>query len=115
MISENKPQTAMPVIAGVLILVSEGFKLLILLLVFIGSFIVIVPSSISDFNPGIILPLIIIPFLAAAAIAVIGGIFAIQRHQWGWALAGSIIATLPFSIFGLAAVILLALSKEEFS
>lgn len=114
MTSEQKPQTAMPVIAGVLVLVSEGLKLLVLLFAFIGSVFIIVPSSVNGFNPAIVLPLIILPYLAFTAIAVIGGIFAIQRRQWGWALAGGIIATLPFSLFGLAAVILLALSKEEF-
>ncbi len=111
MTMEPKPPTAMPVIAGVLILISEGFNLLAALgIVVAGSLIVIWDG----FNAGLILPLILIPVLFFTVIAVIGGIFSIQRRYWGWALAGAIIAAFPFSIFGLAAVVLLALSKDEF-
>ncbi len=81
-----KPQTAMPVIAGVLILVSEGFKLLATLgIVVAGSLFIIW----DDFNAGFILPVILVPVLFFAVIAVIGGIFSLQRRYWGWALAGA--------------------------
>lgn len=107
----TKPPTAMPVIAGVLILISEGFKLLASLgIVVAGSLFIIW----DNFNAGLILPLILIPVLFFTVIAIIGGIFALQRRYWGWALAGAIITAFPFSILGLAAVVLLALSKDEF-
>lgn len=53
----------------------------------------------------------------SAAFPVIGGVFALQRRKWGWALAGSIIAmiailgTFPL---GIASTILVVLSKDEF-
>jgi hypothetical protein len=47
-------------------------------------------------------------------LAVIGGIYALQREKFGLAVTGSIAAFLPFSLLGLASIILIALSKDEF-
>ena len=110
----EKQQTAMPIIAGVLVIVSAGFKLLILLSILAASLVVIVPATFTFINPAAIGALIIVPLLAIVVLAIVGGIFCLQRKRWGWALAGSILAILPFSILGLAAVILVALSKDEF-
>ena len=49
-----------------------------------------------------------------AIVAVIGGIFAVQRKRWGWALSGSIAASFSFLPVGIPAVILVAISKKEF-
>ena len=55
--------------------------------------------------------------IISAAFPVIGGMFALQRRKWDWALAGSIIAifaelgTFPL---GIASTILVVLSKDEF-
>ena len=110
----EKQQTAMPIIAGVLVIVSAGFKLLVLLGILAASLVVMVPASFTFVNPAALLALIIVLLIAIVVLAIIGGIFSLQRKRWGWALAGSIIAILPFSILGLAAVILVALSKDEF-
>lgn len=65
-------------------------------------------------------PMVIIFLIFAiisAVFPIIGGIFALQRRKWGWALAGSIIAiiaivgTFPL---GIASTIFVALSKDEF-
>jgi hypothetical protein len=46
-------------------------------------------------------------------LAVIGGIFALKRTRWGWALTGAICSLLlPFT--GIPALILLIKSKSEF-
>ena len=58
---------------------------------------------------------IAIPLLAIGALAVIGGISSIRRRNWGLALAGSICAAIFLFPMGLAAVVLLALSKSEFA
>lgn len=110
MTTGQKPQTVMPVIAGVLILVSEGIKLFTAL----GLTVVGLALFQDEIRLGLLAPLILIPVLALLVVAVIGGIFAIQRRYWGWALAGAIITAIPFSIFGLGSVVLLALSREEF-
>ena len=55
--------------------------------------------------------------IISAAFPIIGGVFALQRRKWDWALAGSIIAifaelgTFPL---GTASTILVILSKDEF-
>ena len=107
-------KTWMPMVAGILILVSAGFKLLALLGIMIASFVVIIPVSIIGVTPLVLLLLITIPLAIVTILAVVGGIYALQRKKWGMALAGSIVAFLPFSLLGLAAVILVALSRDEF-
>ena len=53
-------------------------------------------------------------------ITLLGGIMALQRKKWGFALAGSIIGLLTLgpmficSILSLIALILIAISKQEF-
>jgi hypothetical protein len=61
-----------------------------------------------------ILLAIAIPFCVCGIIAVIGGIFAVQRKCWGMALAGSIAAFFPAWILGLGAVVFIAISHDEF-
>ncbi len=104
----------MPTIAAILIIVSEGFKLLILIVVFLAGLFMAVPASVNNWGPVILFPMVILPVLAFTALAVTGGIFALQRRRWALALTGAIIAALPFSLLGIAAVVLLALSKDEF-
>jgi hypothetical protein len=55
-----------------------------------------------------------IPSLIIAILALVGGIFAVQRKQWGLALAGSIAAILSLFPLGIASTVLTAISKEEF-
>ena len=51
----------------------------------------------------------LVAFCAASPISI-----AATNIAWGIALAGAIAAFLPFSLLGIAAIVLLALSKEEF-
>ena len=48
-------------------------------------------------------------------LAIIGGAFALKRKLWALALAGSIASIFPCFPLGIAAVILTALSRDEFS
>ena len=104
----------MPVVAGSLALASAGFKLLVVLGLMIASIVAIIPASIVGVSPLVILLIIIIPLAILPVLALVGGIYAIQRKKWGLALAGSIAAFLPFSLLGIASVVLIALSKNEF-
>ena len=108
----DKRRTVMPIIAGILDIVSAGFKLFIL--VCILGLLVFVPVSSFPIRPVAIVPIIMVPLVAWIALAIIGGIFTLQRKRWGIALAGSIVAILPFSLLGIAATILVVLSKDEF-
>jgi len=56
-----------------------------------------------------------IPAIAIALLAIIGGILAIKRKRWVWSLIGSIAAVLSLIILGIPAIILIALSKDEFA
>ena len=51
--------------------------------------------------------------LLPLGLAVMGGVFALKRIHWKWALAGAI-CSLLFPFFGIPAVILLIKSKGEF-
>lgn len=46
-------------------------------------------------------------------VALAGGIAALRRGSWGWALAGSIAATLTCLPFGLPALILTVLAEDQ--
>ena len=57
--------------------------------------------------------------LVISIIPIVGGIFALRRKSWGWALAGAICATLSISIIGIIlgiiAIVFIAMSKKEFT
>ena len=56
-----------------------------------------------------------IPAIVIALLAIMGGILAVLRKQWRWSLTGSIAAVLSLIILGVPAVVLIALSKDEFT
>jgi hypothetical protein len=49
------------------------------------------------------------------ALAIVGGVFALKRKYWGWALAGSIASVFTFFPCGIPAVIFTALGRPEFA
>lgn len=57
---------------------------------------------------------IALPLFALGVLAIIGGIFALTRKMWTFALIGSIAALFCAAPFGIAAIIFTALSKSEF-
>ena len=115
-------KTWMPTVAGILDIVSAGFKLLAVL----GLIIAIIAVESNPYidialaaggvpvNVVAILWIVIIPFAIATILALVGGIYALQRKKWGLALAGSIAAFFPTGLLGIAAIIFTALSKKEF-
>ena len=52
--------------------------------------------------------------LALSIVPIIGGVFALQRKSWGWALAGAICAALSSNVIGVIAIVFIAMSKQEF-
>lgn len=61
-----------------------------------------------------ILIIILIITIIQAVFPIVGGVFALQRRKWGWALAGSIIAILGTFPLGITSTILVSLAKDEF-
>ena len=113
----ESPKTAMPVVAGILTLISGGLKLLgVLGMIIAGFFISFAPRMSDRFHhPLVIFAIIGILLLISGVIAVIGGIYTLQRKYWAMSLTGAIFAFLPFNLLGLASIILLALSRREFA
>jgi hypothetical protein len=60
--------------------------------------------------------IMVLPLLILAVISIAGGICAVRKKAWGLALAGSICAiSAPISGFiGIAATVLISISKNEF-
>ena len=61
-----------------------------------------------------ILIVILVLSIIEAVFPIIGGVFALQRRMWGWALAGSIVAILGTLPLGVASTIFVAIAKNEF-
>jgi len=114
-----------PIVAGILNIIVGVFNLIgmfliIIVIVAIGSgilalsaFINIIPIWLSGMLQGV---LIIIAVLLGvfSALPLIGGIYAVQRKNWGLALAGSIAAILSSTPLGITSTVLVALAKNEF-
>jgi len=118
-------KTWKPVVAGILDIISGipsliGVLYMIIAIVVTGSAALHIPGMVIPGMPAIpeFVPIILSIIAGALAfvgiLAIVGGIFALQRKNWGLALAGSIAAFLPWSLLGIAAIILTALSKNEF-
>jgi len=71
-------------------------------------------GDIPPFVPSIILGLPVLS-IVIGALAIIGGVLALLRKNWGWSLAGSIAGALSVLLLGIPAIILIALSKDEFT
>ena len=107
----------MPLIAGILTIVSGAFKFISLLAV-AGAFMFV---PVTAMNGGFermgamaVLLAVIIPLAILAILSIIGGIYAIVRRRFGMALTGAIAALLPFSLLGVASLVLIVLAKDEF-
>jgi len=112
-------KTSKPTVAGVLNIIVGAIGILVAISSFIGFSVVggawNIPGmgAIPGFVPSIILSTAIVT-LIIAILVLVGGIFAVQRKSWGWALTGSIAAIFAFLPIGIATTILVATSKNEF-
>ena len=70
-------------------------------------------GDIPPFVPSIIFGVPILSIIIGI-LALIGGILALLRKKWKWSLAGSIAGALSVLPLGIPAIILIALSKDEF-
>lgn len=114
-----------PIVAGVLnvtvgVVTLMGTFFMAMLLVGIGGGILAI-GRIADLIP-FWFSVSVEGFLVIAAIILVvlsalplwGGIYAIQRKNWGWALIGSILAIFSSAIVGIISTVLISLSKDEF-
>lgn len=113
-------KTWMPTAAGILDIVAGALSFVGLTFAFFGILVLgaMEGSGMPTEMPANVI-LIVIVILAIVAIiadilAIVGGIFALQRKKWGLALAGSIAAFLASWPLGIAALVFTVLAKKEF-
>ena len=111
-------KTNKPTVAGILNIISGVLGLIVAASLFIGfgatSGALDIPTGpIPGFVPGIVLGMAITSTIIAI-LALVGGIYAVQRKKWGWALTGSIAAVFSVFLLGIPAVVFIVQSKDEF-
>lgn len=106
-------RTWMPTVAGILDIVSGSVGLVWFCIMLVGGaalrFMPRMPMMLPPLIMGMAVPLVIV-----AILAIVGGVYALQRKNWGLALAASIAAFFPLWILGIPAIVLTSLSREEF-
>lgn len=114
-------RTSLPVAAGIICIVVGALSL-------IGGFFMALffsvmatstnwDGSITSDNINAIVWILFFPYLVISVLTIIGGIFALRRKTWGMALTGAICCLLTWWAWmaGIAAIVLVALSKKEFN
>jgi hypothetical protein len=103
-------------IAGILDIASAGVSLVVFLPLAIWDFVRISSGGAWMWLFDAIFAALVVTLLVGIALSVAGGVLALQRRNWGWAIAGASAAT-AFGIWplGVAALILTAISRDEFS
>ena len=61
-----------------------------------------------------ILIILLVLSIIEAVFPILGGVYALQRKKWGWALAGSIISILGVFPLGVLSTIFVSMAKDEF-
>jgi MFS family permease len=118
-------KTWKPTTAGILNIITGAFNImgaigLIIAIAIIssGAYVMqLLPPADAPFMAPMISTILIIALVITiiqAVLPIVGGVFALQRKKWGWALAGSTIAILGMFPLGVASTILVSLAKEEF-
>jgi len=113
----NKPTTAgiLNIISGVLGIL--GSFIIMLVLGALGGMVGDYRMG-YDMMPGVAMGMgigMFFPYLLISVLALVGGIFGVQRKHWGWSLAGSIGAIIVFLPLGIASTVLTAQSRGEFA
>ncbi len=129
LVSEQRAvKTSKPTIAGVLNIITGAISIIGAVFIFTGFSIEFGAWSIPQMGAVIsLMPLGMVVgtgifILLIAVLVLIGGVFALQRKHWGWALTGSIATilslylTIPLRppIISILIIILIGLSKNEF-
>ncbi len=107
-------RTWKPVVAGILnILV--GCIILCMLFLFGIAAMIVKPVGGEITNVNVSGLLLILPGILISLLDIIGGLFALRRKRWVWALTGSVCAVIGPTPLGIIAIVLIILSRNEFS
>ena len=118
-------KTLQPKLAGILNIVAGSLRvfcviglIIVITVVDTWKFLVAVipPEDLPFVAPMVntILILLLVASVIETVFPIIGGIFALQRRRWGWALTGSIVAIFGMLPLGVASTLLVVMSKDEF-
>jgi hypothetical protein len=115
-------KTWLPTVAGILSIIAGGLSLLGTAIIGLGVSLFFSSGYYYGFDTRGIPSLtalwvaVFLPYFIISAIAIAGGVFALRRKLWGLALAGAICALFTGWAWalGIAAIVLVALSKHEF-
>ncbi len=112
-----RERTAKPIVAGVFNVVIGSICLLGVLGLIIGAAVVAPLNLVGDWPLAIsaLLIIIAVPLAVLGGVTLVGGVFSLQRRNWGWALAGSVAALLVSQVFGIVSTVLVAVSRDEFA
>jgi len=118
------PKTWKATTAGVLNIVAGGLNGLMtlgLLIAILAMGSIDITSYLAPADVPYVMPLIFPIMLGALVFSIIttvfpiiGGVYALKRKGWGWALAGSIIAIFGRTVLGILSTIFVAMAKDEF-
>ncbi len=102
-------QTWMPTTAGILTILAGAGDLLL------GLAAIAWARTFADFTGILGFAFLGIPHVIIGIVAIIGGIFALQRRMWWLALVGAIFTLMwPSCLLGILSIIFVSLSKKEF-
>jgi hypothetical protein len=107
----KKKESAMPTVGGILILLGALAE------IGVGAAVAFLGAGLFGISLGTSGVLAVCGgiLLAVGVIALLGAIFAIQRRHFGLAVLGGILSMGGFFIFGLIGLILVAVSRDEFT
>lgn len=110
-INDGQPakKTGTITVAGILDIIDGCLSLLGV----VGLIVAIANVSDEPDTLAILVPIAVF-FALKGILAIVGGIHALQRENWVMALVGAIAAALPFSLLGIVALILTAVSRDQF-
>jgi len=122
----TSPKTWKATTAGILNIIAGGLNGLVaigLIIVFcaVGNLSTMIMDFLSPEDAPFLMPLIVpilvfalVVSIVTAVFPIMGGVYALQRRKWGWALAGSIIAIFRSLPLGVLSTIFVAMARDEF-
>ena len=111
-------KTPRPVIGGILNIVIGSIGLLVAFTLFLLVLVTNIDFAdylgiFPDFITAVVLFIASVTLLLSLLVLV-SGVYALERRYWGLSLAGSIVAMVTGSLLGIAALILVVVSRDEF-
>lgn len=113
-------RTWMPTVAGILSIIAGAIGLLGGIIAGIGASVFLISSYYTgpgdQYVQSAAIWAFFLPYIIISIVAVVGGVYALQRRVWGLALAGAICALLTIWAWylGIAAIVFIVLSRNEF-